>query len=209
MFTCRGVWVQDVDQTYPAGAVRRAGATQRRGSGGARAEDRLARRHGAPGTNPLEFIQRLAALVPRLRLPLIGFQGMRPANAELRARVVPQAPPAQPAEAAEGEAAASRPSRNGLCSSRPSRAVASNHHRPGPCRAEPAHRTGLSVTGPAAVRSPCPRVACPRRRTACPSACPPAPPAPIPRRRGRRCSRGPAAPPPRPAASRSRPSATR
>ena len=39
---------------------------------------------------PLEFIQRLAALVPRPRLHLIRFHGVLAPNAKLRALVVPQ-----------------------------------------------------------------------------------------------------------------------
>ena len=52
-----------------------------------------------PGTThivmaPLEFMQRLAALVPRPRLHLIRFHGVLAPNAKLRAMVVPQAPEA-------------------------------------------------------------------------------------------------------------------
>jgi hypothetical protein len=54
--------------------------------------------------SPLEFMQRLAALVPRHRLHLIRFQGVLAPNAKLRALVVPQGP-AQPAEATEAAAA--------------------------------------------------------------------------------------------------------
>ena len=55
--------------------------------------------------SPLEFMQRLAALVPRPRLHLIRFGVLAP-NAELRALVVPQEPepPAQAAPLAECEA---------------------------------------------------------------------------------------------------------
>jgi hypothetical protein len=42
--------------------------------------------------SPLEFMQRLAALVPRPRLHLIRFHGVLAPNARLRARVVPQGP---------------------------------------------------------------------------------------------------------------------
>ena len=45
--------------------------------------------------SPLEFMQRLAALVPRPRLHLIRFHGVLAANAKLRALVVPKAPPEQ------------------------------------------------------------------------------------------------------------------
>jgi hypothetical protein len=60
--------------------------------------------------SPLEFMQRLAALVPRPRLHLIRFHGVLAPNAKLRALVVPQVvpqepePPAQAAPLAECEA---------------------------------------------------------------------------------------------------------
>ena len=56
--------------------------------------------------SPLEFMQRLAALVPRPRLHLIRFHGVLAPNAKLRAMVVPQEPEpeAQAAPAAECEA---------------------------------------------------------------------------------------------------------
>src|SRR5258705_12870900 len=38
--------------------------------------------------SPLEFMQRLAALVPRPRLHLIGFHGVLAPNARLRAAIV-------------------------------------------------------------------------------------------------------------------------
>ena len=50
--------------------------------------------------SPLEFMQRLAALVPRPRLQLIRFHGVLAPNAKLRALVVPQGP-----EEAAGESA--------------------------------------------------------------------------------------------------------
>jgi Putative transposase len=40
--------------------------------------------------SPLEFMQRLAALVPRPRLHLIRFHGVLAPNAKLRSQVVPQ-----------------------------------------------------------------------------------------------------------------------
>ena len=40
--------------------------------------------------SPLEFMQRLAALVPRPRLHLIRLHGVLAPNAKLRAQVVPQ-----------------------------------------------------------------------------------------------------------------------
>ena len=56
--------------------------------------------------SPLEFLQRLAALVPRPRLHLIRFHGVLAPNAKLRAQEVPQElePPAQAAPPAECEA---------------------------------------------------------------------------------------------------------
>ena len=56
--------------------------------------------------SPLEFMQRLAALVPRPRLHLIRFHGVLAPNAKLRAQVVPQEPeaPSQEAKLAECEA---------------------------------------------------------------------------------------------------------
>jgi hypothetical protein len=53
--------------------------------------------------SPLEFMQRLAALVPRPRLHLIRFHGVLAPNAKLRALVVPQVVPQEP-EAPEQEA---------------------------------------------------------------------------------------------------------
>jgi len=41
---------------------------------------------------PLEFLQRLAALVPRPRLPLIRFHGVLAPNAALRPQIVPGEP---------------------------------------------------------------------------------------------------------------------
>ena len=40
--------------------------------------------------SPLEFMQRLAALVPRPRLHLIRFHGVLAPNAKLRAKVAPR-----------------------------------------------------------------------------------------------------------------------
>jgi hypothetical protein len=56
--------------------------------------------------SPLEFMQRLAALVPRPRLHLIRYHGVLAPNAKLRARVVPQGPPAQEQAATEAAVAA-------------------------------------------------------------------------------------------------------
>jgi hypothetical protein len=42
--------------------------------------------------SPLQFMQRLAALVPRPRLHLIRFHGVLAPNAKLRVQVVPQGP---------------------------------------------------------------------------------------------------------------------
>jgi hypothetical protein len=68
--------------------------------------------------SPLEFMQRLAALVPRPRLHLIRFHGVLAPNAKLRPLVVPQAPQVQeqgtdaPAAAeCEAETLQARPNR--------------------------------------------------------------------------------------------------
>jgi Putative transposase len=45
--------------------------------------------------SPLQFMRRLAALLPRPRLNLIRFYGVLTPNAKQRALVVPPAPPAQ------------------------------------------------------------------------------------------------------------------
>lgn len=58
--------------------------------------------------SPLEFMQRLAALVPRPRLHLIRCHGVLAPNAKLRPLVVPQDPPAQ-TQAATEPAAPSEP----------------------------------------------------------------------------------------------------
>ena len=55
---------------------------------------------------PLEFMERLAALVPRPRLHLIRFHGVLAPNARLRCKIVPApAPPAteSPSEDAHGQ----------------------------------------------------------------------------------------------------------
>src|SRR5215510_317300 len=60
---------------------------------------------------PLEFIERLAALVPRPRLHLIRFHGVLAPNAKLRSKIVPApAPPAteSPSEDAHGQGAPAR-----------------------------------------------------------------------------------------------------
>jgi len=46
-----------------------------------------------PRLSPLEFMQRLAALVPRPRLHLIRYHGVLAPNDKLRALVVPQVVP--------------------------------------------------------------------------------------------------------------------
>ena len=68
--------------------------------------------------SPLEFMQRLAALVPRPRLHLIRLHGVLAPNAKLRPLVVPQGPQVQeaPSEAAaaaecEVESLQARPNR--------------------------------------------------------------------------------------------------
>jgi hypothetical protein len=54
--------------------------------------------------SPLEFMQRLAALVPRPRLHLIRFHGVLAPNAKLRSLVVPQGPPEHGEPTAEAAA---------------------------------------------------------------------------------------------------------
>ena len=53
--------------------------------------------------SPLEFMQRLAALVPRPRLHLIHFHGVLAPNAKLRSKVVPA--PEQATAAGAGDCA--------------------------------------------------------------------------------------------------------
>jgi Putative transposase len=55
--------------------------------------------------SPLEFMQRLAALVPRPRLHLVRFHGVLAPNAKLRAKVVPKVMPEQEEAATEVTAA--------------------------------------------------------------------------------------------------------
>ena len=66
--------------------------------------------------SPVEFMQRLAALVPRPRLHLIRFHGVLAPNAKLRAKVVPR-PADEPAQKEstpeDGEAANGRAMRLG------------------------------------------------------------------------------------------------
>jgi hypothetical protein len=54
---------------------------------------------------PMEFMQRLAALVPLPRLHLLRFHGVLAPNAKPQALVVPQGPPAQAQAATEAAAA--------------------------------------------------------------------------------------------------------
>ena len=56
---------------------------------------------------PLEFMERLAALVPRPRLHLIRFHGVLAPNAKLRRQIVP-APPERAAETSSQDAKAKR-----------------------------------------------------------------------------------------------------
>jgi hypothetical protein len=56
--------------------------------------------------SPLQFMQRLAAWVPRPRLHLIRFHGVLAPNAKLRALVVPQGPPDREEPATEADSAA-------------------------------------------------------------------------------------------------------
>ena len=55
--------------------------------------------------SPLEFMQRLAARVPRPQLQLLRFHGVLAPNAKLHSLVMPQGPPAQAVVAAELAAA--------------------------------------------------------------------------------------------------------
>ena len=80
----------------PSSAGQRTRAMRRRRAGGAQAEDTLARRPHVHRDVAAGFMQRLAALVPRLHL--IRFHGVLAPNAKLRARVVPDGP-----EEAKGE----------------------------------------------------------------------------------------------------------
>ncbi|MBM4261496.1 MAG: transposase, partial [Deltaproteobacteria bacterium] len=57
---------------------------------------------------PLEFMERLAALVPRPRLHLIRFHGVLAPNAKLRSQIVPTAPLEPPSEAPTAEAPAQK-----------------------------------------------------------------------------------------------------
>ena len=60
---------------------------------------------------PLEFLQRLAALVPRPRLHLIRFHGVLAPNATLRSQIVPrEAEPAPNTPSADGNGERSAPS---------------------------------------------------------------------------------------------------
>jgi len=54
---------------------------------------------------PMEFMQRLAALVPRPRLHLIRFHGVLAPNAKLRRAVVPVPPPPETKPAHAGDCA--------------------------------------------------------------------------------------------------------
>ena len=59
----------------------------------------------------MEFMQRLAALVPRPRLHLIRFHGVLAPNAKLRSQVVPVPPPQKTAGEGDCEHAHSKPLR--------------------------------------------------------------------------------------------------
>ncbi len=64
--------------------------------------------------SPLEFMPRLAALVPRPRLHLIRFHGVLAPNAKLRAQVVPQEPD-RPTQAAAPSSARRSARTTGRC----------------------------------------------------------------------------------------------
>jgi len=57
-----------------------------------RERHRMERIGGLGAVAPLQFMPRLAALVQRLRLPLIRFHGVLATNAKLRALVIPAGP---------------------------------------------------------------------------------------------------------------------
>jgi hypothetical protein len=58
---------------------------------------------------PLEFMQRLAALVPRPRLHLIRFHGVLAPNAKLRSEIIPSTP--EPATESSTDHAQGAPAR--------------------------------------------------------------------------------------------------
>ena len=60
---------------------------------------------------PMEFMQRLAALVPRPRLHLIRFHGVLAPNAKLRSKIVPAPPPQTTTGEGDCEHAHSKPVR--------------------------------------------------------------------------------------------------
>jgi hypothetical protein len=60
---------------------------------------------------PMEFMQRLAALVSRPRLHLIRFHGVLAPNAKLRSKVVPTPTPQTTADAGDCQHAHSKPLR--------------------------------------------------------------------------------------------------
>jgi len=133
LLTRRGVLVEDMGQTWLAepqaeGEEARtlrplqAAAVTYRIAFGPRAGQKVLKlktpwRDGTTHRvmSPLEFMQRLAALVPRPRLHLIRFHGVLAPNAKLRPLVVPQGPPAQAQAAAkcEVEPVQARPHRIG------------------------------------------------------------------------------------------------
>ena len=92
---------------HPPRSVGRTGAAQRRRAGQVELKLKTPWRDGTTHLvmSPLEFMQRLAALVPRPRLHLIRFHGVLAPNAKLRPLVVPQGPQVQEA-ASEAAAAA-------------------------------------------------------------------------------------------------------
>ena len=61
--------------------------------------------------SPLEFMQRLAALVPRPRLHLIRFHGVLAPHAKLRAAIVPNPPDSTTGQAADHAHAHHSPAR--------------------------------------------------------------------------------------------------
>src|ERR687895_325868 len=61
--------------------------------------------------SPLEFMQRLAALVPRPRLHLIRFHGVLGPNAKLRSKIIPSPPEHATETSGEGSHAQCAPAR--------------------------------------------------------------------------------------------------
>jgi hypothetical protein len=93
---------------------------------------------------PLEFMERLAALVPRPRLHLIRFHGVLAPNAKLRRQIVP-APPQRAAEtSSEGAHAQGAPAR--MSWARLLKRVFDTRPRPAALPSATSRRSSLSST---------------------------------------------------------------